>query len=385
MHCAGQVSCSGSDDTPTGPDTTPNVSITPGRAGATTIHFTLTPTHAQKVAYLVIRSDGEFPDAETVLAIGENADASQPGEYEQTGLETGTAYTVLAAAAAGNKISEVSSIEMIPVILPTASVTAGNRTGTMITFEIRVADAEHVAYWIAEAGEPVPDAATILADGKHANTASVQTYTGYGLRLDTEYTVAVAASSATGMSDPEQIRMRTDDHYYVGDLYRSNGVEGIVFVTSVDGLSGKVVSFEETRLAWSTQMTNTDALDWDDGRANMQIIKAIPDWEQKYPAFAWCDAMNTEGQPGWYFPALNEVGILYINHNGGKGPLNSVQARFFNACLTNNGGKPLTADIYWSSTQWAEGFPFGYAFAKGAGAIGIENTAPHCIRAVCNF
>ena len=45
-----------------------------------------------------------------------------------------------------------------------------------------------------------------------------------------------------------------------------------------------------------------------DGQYNAKIIKSLEDWNEKYPAFAWCDAKNPRGLSSWYLPAIDELG-----------------------------------------------------------------------------
>jgi hypothetical protein len=69
------------------------------------------------------------------------------------------------------------------------------------------------------------------------------------------------------------------------------------------------VSVDETVLAWSTEDKATNAINKDDGMANMNTIKAINPDLSKYPAFEWCSAHGTD----WYLPAYNELSELRQN------------------------------------------------------------------------
>lgn len=96
--------------------------------------------------------------------------------------------------------------------------------------------------------------------------------------------------------------------YTAGDSYDANGVKGVVFETYYEsGFHGKIVSLDEAQKAWSTENVATGATDWDDGRKNMEIIKAIPNWETLYPAFAWC----ADHGSGWYLPSYYEFNTIY--------------------------------------------------------------------------
>lgn len=65
-----------------------------------------------------------------------------------------------------------------------------------------------------------------------------------------------------------------------------------------------------SRAAWSTTNIEIGAKNQTDGKANMAIVKRIPDWKELFPAFALCDSLNTEGVEGWYLPAIYELNRL---------------------------------------------------------------------------
>jgi hypothetical protein len=93
----------------------------------------------------------------------------------------------------------------------------------------------------------------------------------------------------------------------VGDLITVNLCKGVVF--SASNGSFKIVSVDETALAWSTENKATNATNQDDGMANMNTIMAINPDLSKYPAFEWCSAHGTD----WYLPAYNELSELRKN------------------------------------------------------------------------
>jgi uncharacterized coiled-coil DUF342 family protein len=82
---------------------------------------------------------------------------------------------------------------------------------------------------------------------------------------------------------------------------------GVVYeLSSTTERSGKVHSLDTASKQWSTETVVTGATDWGDGRVNMKIIQAIPDWKNKYPAFYWCYQHGST----WYLPAANESAVL---------------------------------------------------------------------------
>ena len=100
----------------------------------------------------------------------------------------------------------------------------------------------------------------------------------------------------------------------VGDYYNVDGKEGVVFWVDETGRHGKMVSVNQKSLRWCTrdeyerELTGI-ATDKSDGMKNLQSIRKIPDWRNKYPAFAWCADHGTD----WYLPAIDELEELLLN------------------------------------------------------------------------
>lgn len=98
--------------------------------------------------------------------------------------------------------------------------------------------------------------------------------------------------------------------YAVDDTYSEGKIEGTV-VYMKDG--DRYIAKEVGEAAWSTENVATGATDVNDGEANTNIIKKIPNFEELYPAFALCDALNTDGVTGWFLPANYQLGRLPKN------------------------------------------------------------------------
>ncbi len=99
---------------------------------------------------------------------------------------------------------------------------------------------------------------------------------------------------------------KDDGRYAVGDIYRHNGKTGIVVSVSKNGLHGKIISTDYVECQWSVEeeeLIVTGAVDWDNGKNNMKVIRSIDGWRDKYPAFAWCADKGKD----WYLPAFNEL------------------------------------------------------------------------------
>lgn len=102
---------------------------------------------------------------------------------------------------------------------------------------------------------------------------------------------------------------KDDGRYAVGDIYKHNGKTGIVVSVSKNGLHGKIVSTDYVECQWSVEeeeLIVTGAVDLDNGKNNMKVIRSIDGWRDKYPAFAWCADKGKD----WYLPAFNELLVV---------------------------------------------------------------------------
>jgi hypothetical protein len=92
--------------------------------------------------------------------------------------------------------------------------------------------------------------------------------------------------------------------YAVGDEYSENGLEGKV-LSMKDEV--RFIYKDLGEYQWSTEYIETGARDYYDGTKNMEVIKKIPNWKILYPAFAAADALNTDGEKSWIFPADGQL------------------------------------------------------------------------------
>ena len=158
-----------------------------------------------------------------------------------------------------------------------------------------------------------------------------------------------SSNSSSSSSYSSSINYSTSGKSYkIGDLYNENGLKGVVFEVSADGRSGKIVSMTQPtdeRLAWaisSERKTNIGATDLYDGQKNTNKVKAIYNWQTKYPAFAWCASLGS----AWYMPAIKELESLMYNATTLKKVNATLEAN--NGTLLSKKGDPRW---YWSSTE----------------------------------
>lgn len=131
--------------------------------------------------------------------------------------------------------------------------------------------------------------------------------------------------------------------YKIGDLYDKDGVKGLVFRVDESGKSGLIVSLSEPEQmkAWSYDLVPTGATIRSCGEQNTAIIYTQPNWESRYPAFAWCKSLGE----GWYIPSIDELRELLI-----IGSSNT-----FALAIHNNKATPFATDYYYlSSTEMDE-------------------------------
>ena len=155
------------------------------------------------------------------------------------------------------------------------------------------------------------------------------------------------ASSAQNNS-PAKSGSKTSAPYKVGDYYNDGTKEGVVFEVSNGGYNGKIVSLEQIKCCWSKKEVKTGATSKRDGMYNMQKIRSLSNWQNDYPAFAWCASLGD----GWYLPALKELKAI------------SAQCAAINNTLKAKGKPELETYWHWSSTQddgaWARGVSMYY-------------------------
>lgn len=185
--------------------------------------------------------------------------------------------------------------------------------------------------------------------------------------------------------------------YEIGDLYDVDGVQGIVYLLADEGTHGMILSLAEGERPWSIETVETNANRLDDGKYNCTLIRKREDWGAKYPAFKWCNDLNTGRYGGWFIPSLYEMNNLYVAFNGGGGigpdaalggpSATGAQAQArFNAFLTDAGGTPLSLADYWTSSEYGAGFAYPFDFVQGdMDPYGGAKANTYKVRAVRGF
>ena len=177
------------------------------------------------------------------------------------------------------------------------------------------------------------------------------------------------AASGSVASEPALSLPKT---YKVGDYYHENGKEGIVFEVDAAGRHGKIMALHDLpdQLSWCTkeECGNIGAFDEQDGMKNMEVVRRIPGWREKYPVFAACAVLGE----GWYLPAKKELEKLCENRD-----YLSAQAEKF-------GGSPFVETLYWSSSEYSSTNAWFVYFTNGYLSINGK-FSQHRARAVAVF
>jgi len=108
----------------------------------------------------------------------------------------------------------------------------------------------------------------------------------------------------------------TSAPYRLGDIYFENGIAGVVYKITNGGRNGMIISLKYTLCEWSSSSIYVGCSDPNNGVNNMDAVKRMANWQTLFPAFKWCEELNTEGVTGWYLPAINELKEIYAGYSG---------------------------------------------------------------------
>ena len=170
--------------------------------------------------------------------------------------------------------------------------------------------------------------------------------------------------------------------YKAGEYYKSGLAEGIIAYVDESGEHGLLISLDEGYTQWSTEyimlVVQGGEFSREDGARNTAYIKSShEDWENIYPAVAWCCAKNALGLSSWYLPAPNELAKA------------AQHVEAINATLVERGYEPLATgmnDGYWSSEEYGVQGAYAMSMASGDFAdYGHDKKAYNRVRAMRKF
>lgn len=157
--------------------------------------------------------------------------------------------------------------------------------------------------------------------------------------------------------------------WMVGDYYKRDNIEGVVYLLENRNTSGLIISMQENYCSWiepgTFENTSCGATSPDDGVLNTERAYECNVY---LPIFVWCK--NLPGyRDQWYIPSKIELqSLLAINHTA------------INKTLKRHGGTSLTGNYYWSSTEYNGGY--AYACTK-SNSNHFKKTALYTVRAIC--
>ena len=101
-------------------------------------------------------------------------------------------------------------------------------------------------------------------------------------------------------------------NFKIGDVYDDGINRGVIF--EISGNTAKIVSLKKSTnmVVWavgSEAKRNIGATNTYDGEKNFKLVKQIPEWRAKYPAFKWCADLGSS----WYLPAKGELETIQRN------------------------------------------------------------------------
>ncbi len=194
-------------------------------------------------------------------------------------------------------------------------------------------------------GETPKNLSNILI-GKHTIEISKSGYESWHKEVSVAEGQTASVSATLSKVATVNSAVSTAKTYKVGDYYNDGKKEGVVFWVDETGQHGKIVSLtESSRLPWSSDTAEQKRLigadSKSDGAKNMDVVKQIPGWQSKYPAFKWCADLGE----GWYLPAIEELKIFALNNTVHDAVNRTLETK--GKKLANKGDSRW----YWSSTE----------------------------------
>lgn len=182
----------------------------------------------------------------------------------------------------------------------------------------------------------------------------------------------------------------------VGDYYSVGSVRGVVYYVDSTGEHGRILSLEEWETAWQNEEKLADPAtggggfsnDSGTGISNWMKVTSLSSWELRFPAFAACNTLNGSTVVGWHLPAVYDFDDIYRAFNGDQtAEANAEKRAQFNKTLTDNGGKPLSVDIYWSSSEMGPQYAYGFNFSRPVNEVPSHyaKLETHKVRAIKFF
>lgn len=212
----GVTGCSDDDENPKPEDKTPVVELEADEAKLTdtSVGFVVTAKDASAAAWVILPATDAAPSATEIFKNGTAVKVDAPQSAEAVNLTPETAYTVYAAAARGEVLGKVASLnvttlkkgETVPVVVLTMGK---NLTATSADFEVTATNATAAAWVILPATDAAPAAAEIIKNGTKVEVGGPKTAVASDLTPETSYTVYAAAANGEVLSKVAELDFTT--------------------------------------------------------------------------------------------------------------------------------------------------------------------------------
>lgn len=212
-----------------------------------------------------------------------------------------------------------------------------------------------------------------VRDLEYAYYIKVRLLEAYNARKKREEELRLAKLIADGKG--------RDGVYQVGDYYKSDDKEGVVFWVDETGTHGKIISLDQAELQWCTDKQfalaiSTKATSETCGVRNTNKVMRRSDYEE-YPAFTWCRDKGEE----WYLPTVAELMILSGNYEAVNATLEKISATKIKRGF-------FSSDEYWSSQEESHKADYNACFIWMYGGGSKQDTVKnrkYNVRAVSKF
>ena len=220
----------------------PKVTVSIDTVTAYSFTYTVSPSDAETVAWMVLSADEPVPTAEDIIANGERMNATVPSITRTAeNLTPETGYIVVAAASSEDVYSEVATQSVTTseeLLVPTVTIGEFTRlTRTAATFTYSHTDAARVSYVAIVQGNEIPAPEQILAEGVSIDPAASEA-TVDNLTAGQRYVLALAA-----VSDKDMYSEVSDTTFVTMNAYLADeDVSDVVFSDVQARINGNYIT-----------------------------------------------------------------------------------------------------------------------------------------------
>ena len=247
----------------------PKVSVTAGTATENSVSFTVTPTDAERCAYVCLEASEAVPAAETILKDGVQIDAAKESTQTVENLKAETSYNIVAAVQNGELSAVSTTLSMTTLkaeepdkpgpddpdkpgpddpdkpdegVKPQITIAVSEITEDSAILTISPVDAEKCAYLCLPELDDSP-AEEIIVYGNEADATKEAEYKLQSLKYNTTYNVVAAVKNGNNYAKANYKFTTKDRTAVVNEYTMNSGVS-----SSSDGhvnvvLSGDNVTF----------------------------------------------------------------------------------------------------------------------------------------------